>query len=270
MPYRHAHYWLLLLFPLTALAFWPAYFGKLAEAPYAFHVHGATATLWILLLVAQSWSIHERRNTLHRTIGYASFALFPFFVAGGLLVIRTMAEKVAAGSSPLYDVFGARLGALDTISSAALPILFYLALKTRRKVHLHARYMLATAFFLIPPILSRLLPALPPLAITGPQDFHRFAYGVHISLGATLLLALALWARGRKHGRPWLILAGITGAQILAFELSRAGAWKSAFAAIAGVPAPLPASLGFLIASLAIWAGWSAVPPRARAEARVG
>src|SRR4028119_1494920 len=97
MPYRNAHWWLLLLLPLTALAFWPNYFGNLRAAPYAFHVHGVTATLWILLLAAQSWTIHERKNALHRKLGYASFALFPFFFVGGLLVIHTMAEKVGAG-----------------------------------------------------------------------------------------------------------------------------------------------------------------------------
>jgi uncharacterized membrane protein YozB (DUF420 family) len=268
MPYRNAHYWVLLLLPLTALAFWPSYFGDLSAAPYAFHVHGVTATLWILLLVVQSWSIHEKKNGLHRRIGYASFVLFPFFFVGGLLVIRTMAEKVRAGGNPFYDTFGAQLGTVDAISSAAILFLFTMALRTRRKVHLHARYMLATIFFLIPPILSRLLPALPPFAISGPQDFHRFAWGVHLSLGLTILLALYLARRAPRHGRPWLIFAGVVVAQAAAFELSASPAWERSFAALAGLPLPLVVSLGFFAATLAIWAGWSAVPGRGAARAR--
>ena len=84
MPYRHAHWYLLLLFPLTGLAFWPNYFGKLGDSPYAFHVHGVTASLWIVLLAFQSWAIHRRRNHLHRSAGLASLALFPLFVAGAI------------------------------------------------------------------------------------------------------------------------------------------------------------------------------------------
>src|SRR5688572_1810979 len=148
MPYRHAHYYLLLLFPLTGLAFWPNYFSKLAASPVAFHLHGMTASLWILLLAFQSWSIHRRRNALHRTVGLASFALFPFFVTGGLLVIQTMAVKFGGRVDPFYTAFGARLGLIDMVSSLAIPGLFYMALKRRRKVHLHARYMLAPILFL--------------------------------------------------------------------------------------------------------------------------
>ena len=129
MPYRHAHWYLLLLFPLTGLAFWPNYFSKFAASPYAFHVHGITASLWIALLALQSWTIHNRRNALHRAGGVASLALFPFFLVGGLLVLQTMAAKFAAQDGPFYSLFGARLGTADTLSSIALPFLFYQALR---------------------------------------------------------------------------------------------------------------------------------------------
>jgi tetrahydromethanopterin S-methyltransferase subunit B len=262
MPYRHAHWWLLLLFPLTALAFWPNYFSDMRGAPYAFHVHGITASLWIALLAAQSWAIHTRRNGLHRTIGYWSFALFPFFIVGGVLVLQTMAVKFAAQSEPFSMAFGARLGAVDAISVLGSPLLFAAALRHRRKVHLHSRYMLATVFFLIAPILSRLLPILPPLAIAGPQDFGNFVTGAHIGLGFAALLALALALRAPRHGRPWLIVAGLVVAQSVAFEtLGRTVAWEGLFVALASVPTPLLTGFGFAVAVGAIWAGWAAAPP---------
>jgi hypothetical protein len=254
MPYRHAHLWLLLLLPLTALAFWPAYFSDMPGAPYAFHVHGVTASLWIVLLAIQSWSIHRRRNAFHRTVGLASFALFPFFLVGGLLVLQTMAVKTAAGTSPFYDRFGAQLGTVDAISVLALPM--------RRKVHVHARYMLATVFFLIAPILSRLLPALPPLAIAGPADFGNFAIAVHISNGVAALLAFALAGQAPKHGRPWLVVAAIVMLQSAAFAtVGRTDAWEALFVALASVPVAMLASFGFAAAVAAIWVGWSRVPP---------
>ncbi|MET1111870.1 MAG: hypothetical protein ABWX67_10135 [Allosphingosinicella sp.] len=268
MPYRHAHWYLLLLFPLTGLAFWPAYFSKFTVSPVAFHVHGITAALWIALLAAQSWTIHHRRNALHRGVGVTSLALFPFFLAGGLLVLQTMAGKVAAQGDPFYAMFGARLGTMDTVSSIALPFLFYSAIRWRRKVHAHARYMLAPVLFLLGPILSRLMPALPPLAVTGPETFYLFAYGLHIANGIAVAIALFLYARAPKHGAPFLIVGGLVALQSLLFEtLGRTPEWVELYASLARVPAALTAGLGLAAGILAGAAGWIGGQPPARREA---
>lgn len=269
MPYRHAHLYLLLLFPLTALAFWPNYFAQFRASPYAFHVHGVTASLWIALLAAQSWTIHSRRNAVHRSLGVSSFVLFPFFIVGGLLVLQTMAAKFGSQSSPFYAIYGARLGAVDALSSLAMPWLFYRALKDRRKVHLHARWMLAGVFFLIPPIISRLIPILPPLAITGPESFHLFAYGVHISFALTVMLALWLALRVPKHGGPWLATAGLVAAQAVLFQtVGQAASWERLYASLAGTPVSLLAALGFAVSVAATWAGWVAgMTPQRRTAA---
>lgn len=258
MPYRHAHYFLLLLFPLTGLAFWPGYFADWANAPWAFHVHGVTASLWIALLAFQSWSIHQRRTSWHRTVGYSSFVLFPFFLAGGLLVLQTMAAKFLAQADPFYVMYGARLGTVDTLSPIAIGWLYFMALRRRRKVHLHARYMLATVFFLLSPILSRILPALPPLAITGPENLYRFGYGFHLANFAAIGLALALRRGAPKHGRPWLILAGCLAAQSVLFEtVGKAAAWEGAFAMLAAVPVGVVVSLTLAVGVAVTWWGWA-------------
>ncbi len=270
MPYRHAHWYLLLLFPLTGLAFWPNYFSKMADSPAAFHVHGVTASLWIVLLAFQSWAIHQRRNALHRSVGLASFALFPFFVTGGLLVIQTMAVKFTDGSDIFYDMFGARLGAIDAVSSLAILGFFYLALRNRRKVHLHARYMLAPMLFLLGPILSRLMPILPPLAIAGPQDFYRFGYGLHLANALAVAIAALLYWRAPKHGRPWLVAGGLVVAQSVVFEtFGRSEAWQAMFRAIGALPVSLIAGIGLAASVFVLFAGWNArpAPPRAAAPA---
>ena len=268
MPYRHAHWYLLLLFPLTGLAFWPAYFSKFSASPYAFHVHGITAALWIALLAIQSWTIHHRRNALHRGVGVTSLALFPFFLVGGLLVLQTMADKVATRADPFYDLFGARLGTIDTVSSIALPWLFYKAIRGRRKVELHARYMLAPILFLLAPILSRLMPALPPLAVTGPETFHRFAYGLHLSNGIAVAVAAFLYLKAPRHGRPFLVVGGLILLQSLLFEtLGWTREWEALYASLAGVPTALVVSLGLAAGILAGAAGWIGGQPPARREA---
>ena len=270
MPYRHAHWYLLLLFPLTGLAFWPAYFSKFADSPYAFHVHGITASLWIVLVAVQSWSIHRRRNALHRSLGIASFALFPFFVVGGLLVIQTMAAKFGARTDPFYAMFGARLALMDLLSSLAILGMFTMALKWRRKVHLHARYMLAPILFLLGPILGRLAPILPPLAIGGPDTLYRFGYGVQLANLIAIASAATLYWRAPKHGRPFLIGGSIVAVQSLLFDtLGRTPAWESLFVTIAAMPVSAVAGIGFAASAAAIWAGWVAGqrPPRAVAMA---
>ena len=112
MPYRHAHYYLLLLMALTAVAFWPIYFSVLPTASVALHIHGFGASLWIALLTFQSWAIHHRHNEWHRAGGLASLAIFPLFFAGSVLIVHTMAWNFANGD--FFDgKFGTRFAAID-------------------------------------------------------------------------------------------------------------------------------------------------------------
>ncbi|HYJ84027.1 MAG TPA: hypothetical protein VEW26_14435, partial [Allosphingosinicella sp.] len=209
----------------------------------------------------------HRRNALHRSVGLASLALFPFFLVGGLLVLQTMAVKVGTREDPFYNLFGARLGTMDALSSIALPFLFYTAIRWRRKVQVHARYMIAPVLFLLGPILSRLMPALPPLAVTGPETFHRFAYGLHLSNGIAVAVAAWLYLKAPRHGRPYLIVGGLIVLQSLLFEtLGRTGSWVDLYASLAQVPTALVAGLGLAAGILAGAAGWIAGQPPARRE----
>jgi hypothetical protein len=262
MPYRHAHYWLLLLFPLTLLAFWPGYFSTLSEAKVALHIHGMTGTAWVLLLVAQSWTIHHRRNVLHRRIGLGGFLLFPLFTVGGLLVIQTMAQATSVGADPFYIIYGARLGTLDSISTVGIAWLFFMALKNRRKVHLHARYMIATVFFLFAPIFSRIFTDYPPFLIDSPATFHRFASALHLSNALAALLALGLAWRARKHARPFVMVATLIAFQSLAFDtIGRTAAWRTMFAAIGEMPTPTLIAIGLTGSAAILWFGWTSAPP---------
>ena len=257
MPYRHACYWLLSLYPLTLLAFWPGYFSRLSEAPPALHFHGLTASLWIALVAAQVWTIHRRRNSLHKMLGYSSFLLFPLFLTGGLLVIQTMASATATGVSPFYNLFGARLGTFDFVSVVGIGYFYFMALKHRRNVQLHARYMLGTIFFLIGPILARFLGAIPPISIRGPESFDRFAMAFHLANLVAFAFTMVLYARSGRSGRPMLIAAALIALQSLMFEtLGATMAWQNLFMAIARVPTPAIASFGLAASAAIIWLGW--------------
>ena len=269
MPHRHAHYYLLALFPVIALAFWPAYFSRLGAAPLALHFHGVTAFLWILLLAGQSWTMHHRERALHRTMGKASFVLFPLFLAGGLLVIQSMSRTTSLGVSPFYNLYGSGLAVHDVISSIAIAAFYFQAMKWRWKVNQHARYMLATILFLLGPIFARVLPILPPLAMSGPADLHRFESSYHLANMIAVVIAVFLAWRSGRHGRPYAFAAIICAGQSLAFAtLPWFSSWQTLFVGIGSAHAALLAGLGIALGAAVAWLGWNAVP-KARGPAIV-
>jgi hypothetical protein len=271
MPYRHLHIWLLLLLPLTFLAFAPGYFAIFTSASWAFHIHGATATAWIALLAFQSWSIHRRRNALHRAAGIASLALFPFFLAGSLLILHSMAAKFASGTDLFYGPFAAQLAAIDTVATIAIGWFYWEGLRARRNVQLHPRWLAATILFLLSPVFGRLIAILVPgLMIRGPEDFGNFPPAVRIANVVVLLIALWLARRAGRHARPMLVAAVLVVLQIILFELAPGFApWESLLVAISRVPAAAVFAVGAAIGGLLAWLGWAAVPTRPTRSAEV-
>lgn len=217
MPCRRAWLWVLAVFPLAGLAFWPQYLSKLATASPEFHAHGITAALWLLLLIGQSWSIHAGRVATHRTLGASSLILFPLFMAGGAAIFVGMADRAAAGS-PFHAMYGHRLAWLDVSSVVGMAWFYFEGLRSRRDVQLHSRWLLATVIFLLPPILGRLAPILPPLAVTGPQDFPKLGTAFQVANAATASVALVLALRAGRHGAPFYAAALVTVAGALAFQ----------------------------------------------------
>ena len=256
MPYRHAHWWILSLFPLAALAFWPQYISTFGSAPLEMHAHGITAALWLALLALQSWSIHHDNLALHRLSGRSSLILFPLFMAGGAGIFLGMADRYVAGS-PFHAMYAPRLAWLDIVGVAGFAFCYFQALRWRRKAQVHSRYMLSTIFFLMPPIFGRLSGI--PLGVRGPADFAKLEYGFQ---AANLLAAgIAIWLAFRpgKHGRPFLHAAGFILLSAILFQTI--GAWLSWERLVANAADWPKAPLIFAaaIAGVAIaWAGWVA------------
>lgn len=265
MPYRHAWLFVLALIAATIPAFWRTYFSVIGGAPLAFHVHGATATLWMLLLVVQSRTVHHGQRALHRSLGLATFAVAPLFVMGGFMVIQSMARATAAGDL-FYQMYGARLASYDILATATFAWCVAMALKERRNVQLHARYMLATTLLLIGPVLGRVINKfVPGLMIRSPQDFPLFAWGLH--LAGLFAIAIALWLYGadRRFGRPWLVVAVVTIVQSILFEtLARSPIWARIYLTVAPIPMPLFLATGLAAGAAATWFGWTRVPARRR------
>lgn len=264
MPYPRAYLYLLGLVPLVGLAFWPRYFARMDETPWAIHVHGVTAMLWVLMLISQSWAIHGNRRALHRATGRISFVLVPAFIAGGLLVLQSMSQRTFGGH-PFYAVFGAGLGALDLLAVLFFAGFYCAALRNRRRVQLHARYMLATVFLLATPIASRLFNFyVPGLRVEGPEDMHLFVVGVHLGNGIALAIALGLYLKARRHGLPFLLTGLFLVLSSLSFQWLAAGApWQAVFRGIGQMHAASLVGLGLLLGVLVLWLGLRSAAPGA-------
>lgn len=267
MPFRRAHWYLLGLFLLAILAFWPAYLSKFTTSSYEFHAHGITASLWMLLLAAQSWTAGRADRSIHRKLGLVSLVLFPMFLAGGVGIFLGMAQRFVGDASPFYGLFAPRLAWLDFVAVGGMAYFFFQALRLRRKVHPHSRYMLATVFFLIPPIIGRLMPILPPITPAGPHELWKLGIGFQLANALTAALAFWLAVRSGKHGRPFHEAAAFTLVGALLFQFVGGTAiWRSTFAMAADLPAaPLMISVaiagGFL--SYAGWVAGRRTPPQA-------
>jgi hypothetical protein len=256
MPYRKAYWFVLALLALTFVAFWPSYLSDLPGANLAHHYHAGSAVLWTLLAALQGWSIHHDRWALHRTAGLAVFILFPFFLVAGLWVIHVESVTLAGGLTDPDNLAIAQFGFFDPLANAGFAILFWGGLRYRYKVQLHARCMLGTVMFVVAPIFWRLLENYVPI-------FHEsvISFDVPFAVGnaAACAIALALYWQAPKHGRPWLLVAGIIAAQAILFlTVGKWPAWAPIFASVAAVNLPFLLLMTAILSVGIAWHGWVA------------
>ena len=259
MPYRHAHYWLLALFPLIVVSFWPGYFGHLTTARVAQHAHGMTASAWLALLMVQSWSAHAKRLAWHRAAGLAIFVVVPLFTAAGVYAVHDMAVEMSSGSP--FEAFAAPALAPDDLSSIVALVGFVAAaLAARRRVRRHAAWMLATALLVLPPMVTRLVQVIARLAGLGsPSLWASFVVGQSLTIIAALVLA-----RGRRgDAQPFLVLTLLFAVQIASYVvLGPSPGWRALLAAFGASP-PLPSAVAAAALALAtLFAAWRRVPAR--------
>lgn len=253
MPYRKAWIWVLALLALTFVAFWPGYFSKLPAKKLAHHYHAASAVLWMVLAISQTWLIHHDRMALHRKVGLAIFLLFPFFLIAGMWVIHVEATTLAGDFTSSEGKQIAQFGWFDPLANIGFATLFYGGLKYRHKVQLHARYMLGTLLFVISPIGFRLLAILIPFLRSDETFSYAMAGGNLIALAVALLL----YRRAPQHGRPFLVAAGFIAAQEITYEtLGRIPTWAPVFASVSTVNLPLLLTLTGIAGLGVAWLGW--------------
>lgn len=254
MPFRKAWLYVLALLALTFVAFWPSYLSKLPGALWAHHAHAASAVLWTILAAWQAWSIHHDRWALHRTVGRAVFALFPFFLLAGMWVIHVEATTLAGGLTDPDNLVIAQFGFFDPLANLGYAVMFWGGLRFRYKVQLHARYMLGTVMFVVAPVFWRLLRGYAPGFSESELAFdYPFAIG---NFGA-FAIALGLYWQAPNHGRPFLIVAAIIAAQAISFlTIGNLPGWAPIFSSVGSINLPFLLVITGIVSIGIAWHGW--------------
>ncbi|MCW1432259.1 hypothetical protein [Novosphingobium sp. JCM 18896] len=259
MPYRHAWVFIIALLTATFFAFWRSYFSILPTASVGFHIHGITASLWMLLLLAQSRTPHRGQIAMHRRLGQATFVAVPLFSAGSMGVIHSMAVGTATGD-PFYALWGAPLAFIDWLAFGAVLFAVGMALRHRREVRLHSGYMLSTVLMLLSPVLGRVInKTVPGLIIGGPKDFPVFGWGVQLANFIAGAIALWLWRRDPRTGRPWAVALGVIVVQIVGFQTwGTSEGWRLVSTALGTRPLGALLAFGIVAGAATVIIGWSA------------
>jgi hypothetical protein len=260
MPYRHAHYYVLVVMAVIAAGFWPSYFSVWGSVPWQFHAHGVAASAWVTMVAGQSWTAHHRQLPLHRAIGKSSLFLFPFLIAGLSAIIDFTAKTMAAGADPVRTMFGGSFLIGMAVAIAAYVTVYYRALKYRRKVWIHSGYMLATPLILFESPFGRILNGvMPGLAIRGPDDLHLIMPAILWSMALELAIVAIIWAKYRDKANPFLVAAGFIVLQMLTMGPMTGSALLDPLLAVMGaVPSAAVVGAGFALGALTSWAGWQA------------
>jgi hypothetical protein len=260
MPYRQAPYFVLVCIAVIIAGFWASYFSTWTSVPWQFHAHGVAASIWVLMVLTQSWTVHKDQLPLHRAVGKASLLLFPFLIGGLAAIIDLTGKGFVSGDGVTRQMFGGQFLIGLALAIAAYVVLYYRALKYRRKVWLHSGYMLATPLILFESPFSRLMTVfVPGLTIRGPQDFHRIIPSIEWAMAVELAIVAVLWWRFRDKASPFLVAGAFIVAQMLTMGLMSDNAVLERLLVVIGnAPSAAVVLAGMAIGAATSWAGWQA------------
>lgn len=198
-------YFMLLLFPLVFLAFYKSYFEHFPQfadrIKYFDHIHASLAILWVLMLIVQPVLIVNRKYSLHRTIGRGSYLVFPLF----FLSFLPREIILIQGDHP-KDLF------FPLADSLVLLTLYVLAVRNKKNIGNHMRYMISSALVLLGPTIGRIGPIWLGLSFQATQYIQ---YGITLAI----LLMLIIYDGRIQKSRPYLLAAGLFAVHALAFTV---------------------------------------------------
>jgi hypothetical protein len=205
-----AYVWFLAGLAAIAAGFWPTFYGDPGSNDVWHTVHGVAATLWVILLVAQSVLIGRGSRSLHERLGWTSAALF------GVLLVSSgyMVWIELSGREPFPAALRQELVFLDVAFLLLFTAIYAFGLVFRRQPRLHARLMGSTILIGLGPALGRLygehIPQLHGLSGALPWSL----WTIDTVLIAAILLEV------RRHRIAWPFPAVLTAFVLIGLGMS--------------------------------------------------
>jgi len=137
---------------IVLVGFSKTYFNNPGEFSFYHHLHGISATLWMIMLIIQPYLALKGKLKTHRLIGRFSLVLVPLIIIGGIIMMKMMIQGQA--NYPPNIVY--TLAFIDACTLVGFAVLYFLALYFRKNLMLHSRFMVSTIFGPLVPALSRL------------------------------------------------------------------------------------------------------------------
>ncbi len=222
-----------LLLLLAVIAFWPGYQRALkSEVGFWVHLHAASATLWMMLLIVQPLAIRWRRLGVHRALGRSSLILMPLVVIGFV----GLAHSELKGKTGFEFATQAYFDYIRVVLVAIFVGAFILGWRNRHDPSVHARYMICTGLTVIDPIFHRIISWLMNHA---DFNYQLLTFG----LVCVILLALIYAERRSQSGRqvfPIALTAFVVGGIPPALDFHTWGSvwtgWKTIVLAFSRLP----------------------------------
>ncbi len=200
--YPNAPWYFALAIVITCVGFSFTFFRRLGTANVFHHLHGASAVLWMCLLIVQPMLYRRGQLRLHRRLGWlGALGLAPLLVMGGIKMLHQGLQAETGNLPP--ETY--QLVYYDAVLLVLFAVFLALSLWHGKRVALHARYIACTVLVILPPALFRLL-------FFSIPWFHRFDKSLHGSIPTIELVLLLLLLDDRRYGpirRPYVVALGL-------------------------------------------------------------
>jgi len=214
--YKNAWLYFALALVVTVVGFFPSYFNRLTTTDVAHHLHGITATLWMLLLIIQPLLYRTGTMKWHRALGRTSFVLVPLIFMSGLNMIHLMMmnkENYPPG-------IPYQLAFIDFTVLPLFILFFILAIFHRKNIQLHARYMVCTIIGPLIPAITRLLFIIPDV-----DSFDKSLNMSYVIMEIVILILLYDDWRSGKIRAPYVFALIVFSADHLLMNFASQWVW---------------------------------------------
>jgi hypothetical protein len=224
--FNKAGFYFVALLILAVIGFWiPWYSQMFNNHSFWVNFHAIAMTSWLLLLISQAFLMRSGRRKEHRTLGRVSYILGPLCILSfPLLAISHFPPE--GTSVPLFRAY---ILWLQLGLGALFAWFFIAAIYHRKNAILHSRYMIATAFTLIDPIIARYIIFYGP-STGGPPDMNiapvEMQYVSYVVLNILLAVVLFIDRKDKNNGGVFVkVFLGFMVFEVLTFTLATSTTW---------------------------------------------